>query len=187
MRMRLPLGDFPIGHEGPVDSAARLGLLAPDVLLVHLTDARPKELDRVAQAGAPVVVCPRSNLYIEVKLPPLPDILRAGIVPALGTDSLASNTSLDLLKEAQALADRFPSVPSWMLIRMATDAGARALGRPDLGRLTPGARPGVLAVEGNLSDADDPSSWLLRQPPSQRRWIARPSPRPLDPSAPRPL
>lgn len=172
-KMRLPAQTFPISGVGPVETAERLGLLAPDVLLVHLTDARAEELDKIAQAASPVVVCPRSNLFIEVKLPPLPAMLRAGIVPALGTDSLASNASLDVLQEARALADRFPTVPPALLIRMATDAGARALGRRDLGRLERGARPGLLAIDGVLAPNDDPSSWVLRQPRTARRWVVR--------------
>jgi cytosine/adenosine deaminase-related metal-dependent hydrolase len=173
VKMRLSAGAFPISGAGPVETADRLGLLAPDVMLVHLTDARPEELDRIAAARAPVVICPRSNLFIEVKLPPLPAMLRAGIVPALGTDSLASNASLDVLQEARALSDRFPSLPPWTLLRMATDAGARVLGRADLGRLERGACPGLLSIEGTLEPDDDPSAWVLRHPRAARRWVAR--------------
>jgi cytosine/adenosine deaminase-related metal-dependent hydrolase len=171
--LRLPVATFPIARANPIETARQLGLLAPDVLLVHLTDARPEELTMVARFSAKVVVCPRSNLFIEVKLPPLPEMLRAGIVPALGTDSLASNASLDILLEVRALADRFPSLPPWMLLRMATDAGADALGRADLGRLERGRRPGLLAVEGPLGPNDDPCSWILRRPREARRWIQR--------------
>ena len=96
----------------PVELADRLGALGPHVLAVHLTDAHPEELARVAERGAPVVLCPRSNLYIELRSPPLLAMRAAGIAPALGTDSLASNASLDVLAEARALADRFPTVPA---------------------------------------------------------------------------
>jgi cytosine/adenosine deaminase-related metal-dependent hydrolase len=176
MRMRFPIDAFPVPHAGPISHAENLGLLAPDVLLVHLTDARADELDRVAASGAPVVLCPRSNLFIEVKLPPLLEMLKAGVVPALGTDSLASNASLDVLAEARALADRFPSVDKLQLVTMATAAGARALGRADMGRLAPGTRPGVLAVEGSVRPSDDPSAFVIREPANRRRWIARRSP-----------
>ena len=159
--------------KGPVETARDLGLLAPDVLLVHLTDVRPAELEQVARSGAPVVLCPRSNLFIEMKLPPLIEMLQAGITPALGTDSLASNLSLDLLGEARALADRFPSVPKGKLLEMATTAGARALGRSDLGSLQKGFRPGVLAVSGQVPASGDPCAWVLRQPLAARRWVAR--------------
>jgi cytosine/adenosine deaminase-related metal-dependent hydrolase len=179
-RMRFPVDRFPVPHKNPVDVAADLGLLAPDVLLVHLTDVRSEELDKVAASGAKVVLCPRSNLFIEVKLPPLLEVLKAGVVPALGTDSLASNASLDVLAEARALADRFPSVDRRVLVDMATEAGARALGRPDLGRLAKGRRPGVLAVGGALGPGDDPCAFVLRQPASNRAWVARPRANPRE-------
>lgn len=152
------------------DYAERLGALSPMVLLVHLTEARSEELERVAAKGAPVVLCPRSNLHIEVKLPPLLAVRSAGIEAALGTDSLASNASLDVLAEAKALADRFPSVPAWELVKMATWNGARALGRTDLGRFAKGARPGVLAIEGAVTG--DPASFVLANLRLPRRVLA---------------
>ena len=155
-----------------LDYAERLGALSPNVLLVHLTEARPDELARVAKAGAPVVLCPRSNLFIAAKLPPLLAVLEAGIEPALGTDSLASNTSLDVLAEAKALRDRFPSVAPWRLVAMATWNGARALGRSDLGRIAKGTRPGIFAVEGDLTTTTDPALFLLTSSKSPRRMVA---------------
>jgi cytosine/adenosine deaminase-related metal-dependent hydrolase len=172
-RLRFGVEGFPVPGKGPIALASDLGLLASDVLLVHLTDARPEELAEVAASGAPVVLCPRSNLYIEVKLPPLPEILRAGITPALGTDSLASNLSLDVLAEARALAERFPSISRRTLVEMATAAGARALGRADLGRIAKGTTPGLVWVAGELEIETDPFAWTLAQPLSARRWCSR--------------
>jgi len=156
------------------DLAERVGALSGNVLLVHLTDARPDELGRIAKRGAPVVLCPRSNLFIEAKLPPLLAVREAGIDAALGTDSLASNASLDVLAEARALADRFPTVPAWELLRMATWNGAVALARTDLGRFAKGARPGVVAVEGDAGD--DGAAFLLAHLDLPRRML---SPMPL--------
>jgi cytosine/adenosine deaminase-related metal-dependent hydrolase len=151
------------------DYADELGALSPSVLLVHLVEARPDELARIAARGAPVVLCPRSNLHIEVRLPPLLAIRAAGLEPALGTDSLASNASLDVLAEAKALADRFPGVPAWELVQMATWNGARALGRPDLGRLAKGSRPGIIAVEGDVKS--EPAAFLLKNLRLSRRVV----------------
>jgi cytosine/adenosine deaminase-related metal-dependent hydrolase len=151
------------------DLAADVGALRPGVVLVHLTDARPDELARVAASGASVVLCPRSNLYIEGRLPPLLAARGAGIEAGLGTDSLASNTSLDVLAEARALSDRFPSVPKWEFVKMATWNGARALGREDLGRIACGARPGIYAVDGDVSG--DAASFLLGNLRAHRRVL----------------
>lgn len=138
-----------------LDYAASLGALSPRVLLVHLTDARSDELARIADSGAPVVLCPRSNLHIEGRTPPVRDVLAAGIEPALGTDSLASNASLDVLEEARVLEN----VPDLTRVRMMTWNGARALGRSDLGRIAKGARPGLVAFEGDAKG--DPAGFVL--------------------------
>jgi cytosine/adenosine deaminase-related metal-dependent hydrolase len=170
-RLKLPGDRIEFPGMSPVQFADRIGALAPQVLCVHLTDARPEELALVAQRGAPVVFCPRSNLFIETRLPPLLTARAAGILPALGTDSLASNASLDVLAEARALADRFPTVPARDLLRMATWEGARALGRLDLGRIARGARPGLLAIEGH--PGDDACAFVLGNVRMPRRWIER--------------
>jgi aminodeoxyfutalosine deaminase len=176
-RTKTPKEAFHIPRESPVTFADNLGALAPHVLAVHLTDATPEELARVYERRAPVVLCPRSNLHIEMCLPPLLAMRAAGIEAALGTDSLASNASLDVLMEARALADRFPEVPARDLLQMATWNGARALGRPDLGRIVKGSRPGIAAVLGG--GVGEPSTFLLANVRAPRRWIVRRTPETL--------
>jgi cytosine/adenosine deaminase-related metal-dependent hydrolase len=170
-RLKLPHASLRWPGRSPVDFADDLGALTPNVLCVHLTDARPEELAKVAERGAPVVFCPRSNLYIETRLPPLLAARAAGLSPALGTDSLASSPSLDVLAEARALADRFSTVPARELVRMATWNGACALGRPDIGRIARGTRPGIFAIEGEVGE--DACAFVLRNVRAPRRWVAR--------------
>ena len=152
------------------DHAEAVGALSPNVLLVHLTDAKPAELARVAAAGAHVVLCPRSNLHIEAQLPPLLAMRDAGVSLSLGTDSLASSPSLDVLSEARALRDRFPSVPPQDLCAMATRGGALALDRHELGRIVRGAQPGLVAVESERIEADA-AAWLLANVKLPRRVL----------------
>jgi cytosine/adenosine deaminase-related metal-dependent hydrolase len=173
-RLKLPRDRVAWPGRSPVAFADELGALGPHVICVHLTDARADELELVARREAPVVFCPRSNLFIETRLPPLLAALSAGLSPALGTDSLASNASLDVLAEARALADRFPTVPAKELVGMATWRGALALGRRDLGRIARGARPGLFAIEGPPGAAGaDPCAFVLASVRAPRRWIAR--------------
>ncbi|HEX7481450.1 MAG TPA: amidohydrolase family protein [Polyangiales bacterium] len=168
--------DWTVPGCDAVSYAQRLGVLGPRVIAVHLCDARPDEIAQVAAAGSPVVLCPRSNLHIELKLPPLLEILRAGIHPALGTDSLASNASLDPLAEARALRQRFPSVAPRQLLAMATSYGAEVLGFAHLvGRLAPGLSPGVIAFEHGSSAVDDPERYVLEHDKAPRRVLSRPA------------
>lgn len=174
---RVPGGSDLVWPRRPaLEYANALGVIASDVLLVHLTEARRVELDAIAAAGAPVVVCPRSNWTIESRVPPVVDMLGAGVAPALGTDSLASSPSLDVLEEADALVRAVPGVSAEAALAMATWNGARALGRPDLGRIARGARPGVFAVEAPLASDVDPAAHVLGHRRAPRRWLARRSP-----------
>ena len=163
---------FPWPRKSPIAHADAVGAIGPHVLSVHVTDARPDEMALLRERNARVVLCPRSNLHIELKLPPLIALRAAGIEAALGTDSLASNASLDVLAEAVALRDRFPTLPAAELVQMATWNGARALGRADLGRVVKGSRPGIAAVDGALGEME-PAELLLRSVKAPRRWVSR--------------
>jgi len=170
-RTRTPREAFRWHSAGPIDVAKTLGLLAPDVLAVHLTDATAHELATAAESRAQVVLCPRSNLFIETRLPPLLAMLRAGLTPALGTDSLASCPTLDVLADAKALHERFPDVAPEMFLAMATRHGAEALGFTSLGSFARGKTPGVLLVEGAPPAGLDAARYALRQPMSARRML----------------
>jgi len=167
----IPFEGFPIPEKDPIAAARELGVVRPGAALVHLADARPAELDGLAESGAIVVLCPRSNLMIETRLPPLLALLQAGVPTALGTDSLASSPSLDPLAEARALLDRNPDVPAALLIAAATSGGARAIGAPTLGRLAAGLTPGLLHIAGALPRGVDPSAWVLKSLSLPRRLV----------------
>ena len=66
----------------------------------------------------------------------------------IGTDSLASNTTLSILSELKILQDNFPQLGLEELVRWATINGARALGEDErFGRIEPGLKPGLLLLQ----------------------------------------
>jgi cytosine/adenosine deaminase-related metal-dependent hydrolase len=167
---------------GSVEYVEKLGALGPQLIAVHLSDANRAELDRVAACGAPVVLCPRSNLFIELRLPPLLDVLAAGIKPGLGSDSLASAPSLDVLADARTLHERFPGVSPRVLLAMATGYGAAVLGFGDrLGRLAAGLSPGVVAFDLDGQRPADPEAFVLSSRAKSRRVLSRPTPARVEP------
>ncbi|HEY8429032.1 MAG TPA: amidohydrolase family protein, partial [Sandaracinaceae bacterium] len=165
-------GDLTPPGTGPVEQLEQLGVLGPALAATHLTDARPAELAALAAAGARAVLCPRASLAVEMQLPPLEDVVRAGLAPGLGSDSLAVATSLDVLEDAAALAARFPEFDPGALLAMATSGGARALGLYDKGVLAEGTSPGVLLFEGD--GIDDPLRHVLGRAGRPRRVLVRP-------------
>lgn len=144
----------------PVEYVGRLGALRRGLLAAHCVQADAADRERLAAAGVHVAVCPRSNRTIGLGLPAVPELLAAGVNVALGTDSLASSASLDLLDDAVALHREFPALGPARIVRMATANGAAALGLDDLGSIAPGKR-GALAFAPADADVADPLDFLL--------------------------
>lgn len=162
---------FAIPGLSPAAYLRSLGVLSPRTLLVHATCTRDGDLDIVAESGARVALCVRSNLAITGRLPDVPGMLARGVPIAVGTDSLASSPDLDPLAEAAALRRAFPDVPLATWARALTEGGADALDLP-LGRLREGEAPGLLLVD--VPDGDDPLAALFDGTPRRRRWLACP-------------
>jgi cytosine/adenosine deaminase-related metal-dependent hydrolase len=158
--------------------------LAPHHLAVHCVDVDAEDLALLRAAGATVVLCPRSNLYIGGRLPPLEALLAAGIPLALGTDSLASSPSLAPLAEAAVLRRAFPAVPAERIVALLWNGAA--VGAPHVGRLAPGLAPGVLAAPTGGARVEDPFELLVAFGAEGRefQWIARQRPPSSQPSPP---
>jgi cytosine/adenosine deaminase-related metal-dependent hydrolase len=161
-----------VPRQEPVAYLAGLGAFAGPAppLLVHMVHASPDDRRLAHEAGATVVLCPRSNLHIGGRLPDVPALLADGVALALGTDSLASTPDLSLFGEIAALREAFPSVPALHWIEAATSGGARALRLEACGALSPGRRPGLIDVG---VDVTAPIEALVRNPHPPIRWMAR--------------
>lgn len=114
-------------------------------LLVHNTFTRPEDVSfaRELDTGTGWCLCPKANLYIENRLPDVPMFYQSGLRVLLGTDSLASNTSLDLLDEMKTIKKHFPGITWEQLLHSATSEAAAFFGWNDLGSFGPGKKPGV--------------------------------------------
>lgn len=130
----------------PTAYLADLGALGPATLVAHGVQLTADDVALLAASGAHVVHCPTSNLKLAEGVAPVAALLAAGVNVALGTDSAASNARLDPFEEMRtalllgrgATRDVGPFTARTAL-RMATAAGARALGiERDVGDLAPG-------------------------------------------------
>ncbi|WP_334078546.1 TRZ/ATZ family hydrolase [Microbulbifer sp. M83] len=158
--------------ERPTERLARLGLLTPQTLCVHMTATSDRDIELLQESGAHVAHCPRSNLKLASGFCPAAQLLDSGINVALGTDGAASNNSLDLLAEAntaallaKAVSGRAEALPAQQALAMATINGARALGIDHvIGSLEPGKSADLAAVDlGGLEQQPlhDPVSQLV--------------------------
>jgi cytosine/adenosine deaminase-related metal-dependent hydrolase len=148
------------GEVGPGDINPALDL-EPD-FLVHMVHARQLHLERVADSGMPVVVCPRSNIVTGVGKPPVRELLDRTAV-ALGTDNVFLN-SPSMFREMEFTAKLF-DVTSTEVLRMATRAGAAIAGL-DCGVVEEGRPADILVLDGdsdNLAGAQDLRRAVVRR------------------------
>ena len=132
--------------------------LGADVHVAHGVHCDSADRALLRERGTAVAICVRSNKILGAGRPPIADYLAEGSPIGIGTDSLASSPSLDLLEEARAARDLAHSqgydLPDlnariWQAITL---GGAFCLGLD--GRELSGSRAdqvGVLAV-GALGD-----------------------------------
>jgi cytosine/adenosine deaminase-related metal-dependent hydrolase len=156
-----------LGHvafEPPGASPVRyldgLGFLRPGLVAAHAVHVDDGDRRLLAERGVAVVVCPRSNRNLGVGVADVPALLEAGITVGLGTDSLASVETLDVLDDAALLSRQFPELDPGAIVRMATAGGAAALGLAGLGTLAPG-REAALAFAAAAAPPPDPYRHLL--------------------------
>jgi cytosine/adenosine deaminase-related metal-dependent hydrolase len=164
------LGDvwFTPPRVSPVRYADSLGVLHPRLVAAHCVQVDADDRELLARRGVHVVLCPRSNRNLGVGPADVPGLVAAGVLLALGTDSLASVDTLDVLDDAVLLHRSFPELEPAAILRMATLGGAEALAFPDLGAIVPGRRA-ALAFAAAASVPDDPYEFLLSGEAQLRR------------------
>lgn len=158
---------------GPVAYLESLGMLTGRTLVVHGVQLQDEELRRLAEIGATLVTCPRSNLWVGAGAPPIARFYEAGVRVAVGTDSLASCPDLNLFSELAAMRRLAPDVPASRLLHSATRVGAEALGyERDHGAIQPGVRADLLtiAVPSGVTDVEEYLCSGIR--PEQVQWVA---------------
>jgi aminodeoxyfutalosine deaminase len=156
---------------GPVEYLDRLGVLCDRLLIVHGVQFDDDDLARLAACGATLVTCPRSNLWVGVGAPPVERFYASGVRMAVGTDSLASNSDLNVFSELALLHRLAPAVPPARLLASAARGGALALGLNDMGHLAPGALARIIAVDLPL-DVRNVEEYLVEGiEPTQIAWV----------------
>jgi cytosine/adenosine deaminase-related metal-dependent hydrolase len=156
------LGSVPFSPPAasPVRYVHGLGVLHDGLVAAHCVQVDAADRELLGRLGVRVVLCPRSNRNLGVGTADVPALLAAGVRLALGTDSLASVETLDVLDDAVLLHRSFPAIEAATIVRMATLGGAEALGFDDLGAIAPGRRA-ALAFADATSTPAEPHEFLL--------------------------
>ncbi len=128
LTLREVLGRAPGPDLTPVSYLADLGVLEARPTLIHMVNVTDADIRTVAQAGAAVVTCPRSNANLQCGTFRWADFAAAGVDVALGTDSVASGETLDIFDEVASARRLHPGLDPRLIVRAAVKGGHRVLG-----------------------------------------------------------
>lgn len=137
----------------PVPFLANLGLLGPKTLIAHGVGANDDEMAALAGSGTRALLCPSVGRRLGADVAEWCRLRDAGVHVTIGADAAPANDRLDMfieMREAARLArgQAGPGGPSAAeVLRAATEGGAEALGFDELGRLKPGWRADLIAVD----------------------------------------
>jgi cytosine/adenosine deaminase-related metal-dependent hydrolase len=152
--------------RGEGDSAVKylesLGVLSTTCHIAHGIYVDREDRAILRRRGTAVALCPRSNRILAVGEPPVADYFAESNVVALGTDSLSSSPSLDLMDEAAELT-RVARRQGYRgrnlhasVFRTMTEGGAAALGMDagpgGIGRIAPGYAADLAWFDVSVSD-----------------------------------
>lgn len=146
-----------------------LGILGPDVQLVHSVWLDDGELKLVQQTGSVIIHCPVSNMYLASGAARINKMKQMGITIALATDGPGSNNNQDMLEvlKTTALLQKVVNLDAMALLpqdvlKMACRGGAAAMGQDKtIGVLEKGKKADVIIV-----DLDTPFAMPVHHPAS---------------------
>jgi len=146
----------------------RHGVLETKPLFAHCVDAGDSDLELIKRDSAGIAHCPKSNAKLGHGRAPFSEFIKRGIKVGLGSDSVASNNTCDMLGEARfaTLLARVPStadgqfrggllptpdsITAEQALFTATLGGARALGLDNqIGALADGMQSDLIVVSLN--------------------------------------
>ena len=152
-------GKTPIAH---LDASGILDTPGPNIA-AHCIAVDDDDIAILAEKDVHVAHTPKTYLKLAMGVAPLPAFLERNVKVALGTDGPASNNDLNMLEVLRITGlyhknalGRPEALPRTTLLRLATQAGARALGFEGSGILAPGHPADLI-----LLDTDAPH-WFPR-------------------------
>ena len=162
LRMHAHISETASEHQGslerrgltPIQALDRCGVWENGGIAAHCVYTTAEDWAIMAAKDVSCVHNPWSNLKLGSGVAPIPDMLRAGVNIALGTDGMSSHNSADFFSDLKLAAclhkgiRRDPTaVTARQALYMATAGGALALGRRDTGRIVPGYRADLILVD----------------------------------------
>jgi 5-methylthioadenosine/S-adenosylhomocysteine deaminase len=159
-----------IGHKvdvGHVAALDRLGLLYPDLQLVHMISSTADEVEMVDKAGCSISSTPYTEMRTGFGFPRAHEYLDAGVRVGLGVDNTAITGDANMfeimkaiqnIENAEALSEF--KMPARRVLELGTIEGARSMGMESkVGSIVTGKRADLIMIDTralNLGIVTDP-------------------------------
>ncbi|MBF1713253.1 MAG: TRZ/ATZ family protein [Streptococcus intermedius] len=132
-----------------------LGYLEHDGVFAHGVELNEREIAELAVSNIHIAHNPISNLKLASGIAPVTDLVQAGVIVGLATDSVASNNNLDMFEESRtaALLQKMRTGDATQFtieqaLKTMTIEGAKALGMDDqIGSLEVGKQADFLIIQ----------------------------------------
>ncbi|RSJ13738.1 TRZ/ATZ family protein [Streptococcus intermedius] len=132
-----------------------LGYLEHDGVFAHGVELNEREIAELAVSNIHIAHNPISNLKLASGIAPVTDLVQAGVIVGLATDSVASNNNLDMFEESRtaALLQKMRTGDATQFtieqaLKTMTIEGAKALGIDDqIGSLEVGKQADFLIIQ----------------------------------------
>lgn len=137
----------------PLEYMETLGWVGEDVWYAHGIHFNDEELKYLADTKTGVAHCPISNMKLSSGVCKIPEMLKLGVPVGLAVDGSASNDGSSLLEEMRVCyllhrlnsSDKAPS--AYDILKIATNGGAKVLGRDDIGSLEVGKAADLFMID----------------------------------------
>ncbi len=117
-----------------IEYLGQIGVLQAKPLLAHCVETTEKDFRLIAESDSSIAHCPKSNAKFGHGVAPFEKFLDANLRVGLGSDSVASNNTCDILEEgrfaalfARAQTGRKRLISTREILEAATLGGARTL------------------------------------------------------------
>jgi len=140
----------------PVAHLEKLGLFSRPSIVAHAVHLTDEEIAILGAHDVRVSHNPGSNLKLASGIARVPELLKAGVLVSLGTDSAASNNNLDMFEEIRlaALIHKGVSgdptaVPAFEALSMGSVQGAKSIWLDGVGTLETGNKADFIALDAD--------------------------------------
>lgn len=138
----------------PVQYLNHHGIFDTKATAAHCVWLEGEDFDILSDKGVTVASCPVSNLKLASGVCNVPLLLSKGVNVAIGTDSVASNNSLNMIEEMKffTIVNKGKQLDPTLItpvdaLRAATIAGAKSQGREDCGKLAVGFKADLIVLD----------------------------------------